>query len=249
MAGSTPPDPFAASAIGRTALEVLDGLVFDKADSQSSAAGAGVQAADIARTHLAEALIRTGEQDRQAFQDVYQLTSAKLFGICLRVCGERTAAEDVLHEVYMTIWKRAGAWEPGRSSPITWLAVIARNRANDWRRAQRIRRAAPLEDGLGVVDPADDPELIAGSRRENCRVLRCLDALDQRERDAIRSAFLEGLTYNELAEQHGVPVGTMKSWVRRGLAKLRANVERDRDSNTVLRDPECRPARSIVINQ
>ncbi|WP_426264626.1 sigma-70 family RNA polymerase sigma factor [Sphingomonas sp. PWP1-2] len=203
----------------------------------------------MARTHLAEALIRTGEQDRQAFQDVYQLTSAKLFGICLRVCGERTAAEDILHEVYMTIWKRAGAWEPGRSSPITWLAVIARNRAIDWRRAQRIRRAAPLEDGLGVVDPADDPELIAGSRRENCRVLRCLDALDQRERDAIRSAFLEGLTYNELAEQHGVPVGTMKSWVRRGLAKLRANVERDRDSNTVLRDPECRPARSIVINQ
>ena len=220
-------------------MEVLDGLVFDEADSQSSAAGASVQAADRARMHLAEALLRTGEQDRHAFQAVYLLTSAKLFGICLHVCGERAAAEDVLHDVYMTIWKRAGAWEPGRSSPITWLAVIARNRAIDWRRAQSIRRAAPLEDGFGVVDPAGDPELIAGSRREDHRILRCLDALDPRERDAIRSAFFEGLTYHELAERQGVPVGTMKARIRRGLAKLRVNVERDRNSNTLLSDAKC----------
>ena len=70
--------------------------------------------ADAARAHLIEALHRAGEDDRAAFQDIYRLTSAKLFGICLRICGERMGAEDVLHEVYLTIWKRAGAFEPGR---------------------------------------------------------------------------------------------------------------------------------------
>lgn len=85
--------------------------------------------AAAARTALVEALVATGEQDRSAFQRVYRLTSAKLFGVCLRICGDRQAAEDVLHEVYLTVWKRAGGYEPGRSSPITWLATIARNRA------------------------------------------------------------------------------------------------------------------------
>ena len=100
-----------------------------------------------ARERLTEALVRTGTEDRAAFSELYDLTSAKLFGICLRICGERQAAEDVLHEVYLTIWKRAGAYEPGRASPITWLATIARNRSIDWRRARKVRRTtSPIED-------------------------------------------------------------------------------------------------------
>ena len=82
------------------------------------------------------------------------LTSAKLFGVCLRICGDRQAAEDVLSEVYLTIWKRAGAFEPGRASPISWLATIARNRAIDWRRsAGRAPPSARVED---IADIADD---------------------------------------------------------------------------------------------
>lgn len=87
-------------------------------------------AADHARAHLAATLIAVGGEDRTAFRELYRLTSAKLFGITLRICGERQAAEDVLHDVYLTVWRRAGAWEPGRASPITWLATIARNRAD-----------------------------------------------------------------------------------------------------------------------
>src|SRR3982751_6314544 len=97
-----------------------------------------------ARARLVEALQQTGEGDRAAFQTVYRLTAAKLFGICLRICGERSAAEDVLHEVYLTIWKRAGAFEPGRASPISWLATIARNRSIDWVRARGIRPTRPI---------------------------------------------------------------------------------------------------------
>jgi RNA polymerase sigma-70 factor (ECF subfamily) len=109
-----------------------------------------------ARAYLAAMLIATGSEDRAAFREVYRLTSAKLFGICLRICGDRSAAEDVLHDVYLTIWRRAGAWEPGRASPITWLATVARNRAIDWRRAQGGRQTRPIAEAPDIADSAPD---------------------------------------------------------------------------------------------
>ncbi len=185
------------------------------------------EAASEARAHLAEMLILTATEDREAFQRLYSLTQAKLFGICLRICGERQAAEDVLHDVYITIWKRAGAWEPGRASPITWLATIARNRSIDYRRAQGIRRTSRIEDAPEVVDPDPDAETVMLDGERDHRLHLCLDGLEQRQRDAIRTAFFQGVTYAELAEQSAVPLGTMKSWVRRGLARLRECLDHD----------------------
>ena len=183
-------------------------------------------APDDARLRLSEALIRTGAEDRAAFREVYRLTAAKLFGICLRICGERQAAEDVLHEVYLTVWKRAGAFEPGRASPITWLATIARNRAIDWRRAQGKRIAAPIDEALPLPDtaPLASETMEVDERAHQLR--DCLEELEARQRDAIRTAFFDGVTYAELAERGGVPLGTMKSWVRRGLIRLKECLER-----------------------
>ncbi len=174
-----------------------------------------------ARSALVEALVATGEQDRSAFRSVYRLTSAKLFGICLRICQDRQAAEDVLHEVYLTVWKRAGAYEPGRSSPITWLATIARNRAIDWRRSAAGRASLPLDQAPDVAD--DAPSVVDGLlEKEGDRALHlCLDDLETNQREAIRSAFFGGFTYAELAQRQAIPLGTMKSWVRRGLLRLR----------------------------
>jgi RNA polymerase sigma factor (sigma-70 family) len=178
-------------------------------------------ALENARAALVEALVRTGEEDRDAFRRVYRMTSAKLFGICLRICEDRQGAEDVLHDVYLTIWNRAGAYQPGRASPISWLATIARNRAIDWRRRQGRMRAAPVEEADGVPDgrPAQDDLLMADEI--NARLHDCLEGIESRQRSAIRSAFFGGLTYSELAERQAVPLGTMKSWVRRGLLALR----------------------------
>ena len=92
-------------------------------DSPSIASGA---LASDARARLVEALVRTGDEDRSAFRDLYALTSAKLFGICYRICGERQAAEDVLHDVYLTIWKRAGAYEPHRAIVASQVIGLAR---------------------------------------------------------------------------------------------------------------------------
>ncbi|WP_380788124.1 sigma-70 family RNA polymerase sigma factor [Sphingomonas sp. R86521] len=177
--------------------------------------------ADTARAYLADMLLRTGTEDRAAFDELYRLTNAKLFGITLRICGERQAAEDVLHDVYITIWRRASGWEPGRASPITWLATIARNRAIDWRRAQGVRRTSPIDDVPDIADPGEGAERMMLANEDAQRLLDCLDGLDGQQRDAIRTAFFDGVTYAELAIARAVPLGTMKSWVRRGLARLK----------------------------
>lgn len=166
---------------------------------------------------------RSGEQD--AFRTVYVLTSAKLFGICLRICGDRAAAEDVLHDVYMIVWKRAGTYEPCLGSPISWLATIARNRAIDWRRSQTRQAAVPLDDSPDLPDPTVDAE--AGMLLDEAArgVFACLAALESHQGNAIRNAFFHGFTYAELAERNRVPIGTMKSWIRRGLRQMRHNLE------------------------
>ena len=163
----------------------------------------------------------TGAEDRAAFATLYQLTSAKLFGVCLRICGDRGAAEDVLSDVYLTIWRRAGAFEPGRASPISWLATIARNRAIDWRRSAGRRPAVSLDAAPDVADDALSAEERMVRSEADQRLHLCLDQLDETQRHAIRSAFFGGLTYAELAERDNVPLGTMKSWVRRGLQRLK----------------------------
>jgi RNA polymerase sigma factor (sigma-70 family) len=174
------------------------------------------------RAELVGVLLAVASEDRTAFQRLYRLTSAKLFGICLRICGERQAAEDVLQDVYVQVWRRAGGYEPGRASPITWLATIARHRAIDWRRRQR--SGVPLAESGSMAEPADpapraDAALIADE--EQVRVQDCLDTLEARPRDAVRTAFYEGVTYAELAARDGTPLGTMKSLIRRALLRLR----------------------------
>lgn len=183
---------------------------------------------DAARAHLAATLLATGSEDRAAFHELYRLTSAKLFGITLRICGDRQAAEDVLHDVYLVIWRRAGGWEPGRASPISWLATIARNKAIDWRRAHGSRGALPIDAAPDIADDAPDAEarLVAAGERHTLH--DCLGELEGRQREAIRTAFFDGVTYAGVAARCGVPAATAKSWIRRGLARLKECLDRDR---------------------
>lgn len=176
-----------------------------------------------ATAQITAALARVASGDRSALELVYRDTSAKLFGVCLRILSDRQEAEDVLQEVYLTVWNKAGVFEPAKASPITWLVAIARNRAIDRLRsgAQR-RRSAPIEAADDVSDPAPGAAALLESADEQSRLRGCLDQLEKPQAAAIRAAFLDGFTYDELAERMGVPLGTMKSWIRRSLLKLRA---------------------------
>ena len=163
--------------------------------------------------------------DRAALRLVYSMTSAKLFGICLRICGNRASAEDVLQTVYLKVWDRAGRFDADRASPITWLATIARNAAIDWQRSVGGRPLAsePLDGGLARAIADDSPRadaLLLGAESD-ARLHHCLGELEDRTHHCIRAAFFEGLTYAELAEREAVPLGTMKSWIRRGLLRLK----------------------------
>lgn len=180
--------------------------------------------ADEARAQLTAALTAVGRGDRAALRQVYDLTAAKLFGICLRICGERASAEDVLQTVYIKVWERAGQFDAARASPITWLATIARNGAIDWRRSvagRAVRDALPETAAFAVADEAPRADQLLVAAEEGEQLHRCLDELEARTRTCIRSAFFDGSTYAELAERENVPLGTMKSWIRRGLLRLK----------------------------
>lgn len=180
-----------------------------------------------AQAALEDALRGAAAGDRAALRQVFDGTSAKLMGICLRILKDRDEAEDVLQEVYVSIWSRAGTFEPARASPITWLATIARNRAIDRLRARRSRAEnPPLEEALDVADDRPDGFAIAAELQEGERVHHCLSTLDGRAQDMIRTAFFDGLSYSDLAARAGVPLGTMKSWIRRGLQRLKDCLER-----------------------
>lgn len=176
----------------------------------------------LSRERLASALHNAASGDRTALKQIYDLTSAKLFGICLRISGDREAAEDILQEVYVKVWRRAATFDDRRASPISWLAAIARNAAVDWLRSQPRHNIVDGEALETVADeaPLADAALLQDETR--LRLLACLDRLDARQSDAIRKTFLGGLTYHQLSERTGTPLGTVKSWIRRGMSGLKA---------------------------
>lgn len=181
---------------------------------------------DANRSLIAAALARIPGGDRAALQTVYRLTSAKLFGVCLRILGERSEAEDVLQEVYVTVWRKAADFDAGRASPMTWLIAIARNRAIDRLRASRqSRRMEPIDAAADVADAAPGAADALEMTQDHARLHGCLEGLATHERTALRGAFFDGNTYEELAERMKVPLGTMKSWIRRAMIKLKACLE------------------------
>jgi RNA polymerase sigma-70 factor (ECF subfamily) len=182
--------------------------------------------AEARRQQLSAAIRRAAGGDRAALRLIYDETAAKLFGICLRILHDRSEAEDVLQDVYLTVWRKAAAFDDSKASPITWLVAIARNRAIDRLRSSPSRHSEPIEAAESVSDPSPLAEEMVVNSQERARLAACLDELDARQANAIRSAFIGGATYEELARAANVPLGTMKSLIRRGLAKLRACLER-----------------------
>ncbi len=181
---------------------------------------------DANRDLIVAALARVPQGDRAALQTVYRLTSAKLFGVALRILGERSEAEDVLQEVFVTVWRKAADFDTARGSPLTWLIAITRNRAIDRLRATRSSRAmAPIDDAHDIADDAPMADAALEGAQDNARLHRCLDGLAADERGALRGAFFDGNTYEDLAQRVGVPLATMKSRIRRAMIKLKGCLE------------------------
>lgn len=177
------------------------------------------------REALNRLLARTAVHDERAFEELYRRTSARLFGVCLRMLADRAEAEDALQDVFVAIWRRAQSYDPALASAMTWLVTLTRNRAID---RLRQRRDSTHHEPTGldqVSDEGSDPPAAAEASEEYRLLQRCLDELDANHRRSVRDAFFSGATYKELAELHQVPLGTMKSWIRRALMQLRTCLE------------------------
>ncbi|MCZ8333339.1 MAG: sigma-70 family RNA polymerase sigma factor [Rhodobacteraceae bacterium] len=172
---------------------------------------------------VADLLSRVAAQDRAAFRTLYSQTSAKLMGVLIRILGTRPEAEEALQEVFTRVWLRAGRFDATKGRGMTWLVAIARNHAIDRLRARP--SDAARDDSEGVIDRIRDSAPTAETRMiamgEAGRIGDCFATLEPDRAAAVRGAYLDGLSYQDLADRHGVPLNTMRTWLRRGLLKLR----------------------------
>lgn len=159
--------------------------------------------------------------DLSALEAIYRATSAKLYGVVLRIVKDRTEAEDVLHDIYVSLWRRAQSYDEAHGRAAAWLTTVARNRAIDRLRSRKASRVAGPVDDIEVPDESPSSFEAVAASQDSARLNACLEQLDERSRSAIRTAFWEGVTYEQLAVRWDVPLGTMKSWIRRGMIRLR----------------------------
>jgi RNA polymerase sigma-70 factor, ECF subfamily len=167
---------------------------------------------------LPELMRRTAQGDKKAFANLYQATSAKLFGVALRITGRREIAEEVLQEAFVAIWGRAKDYDPVRGSVMTWLVTIVRHSAIDQLRHSQSRPEghSASEDVLTTFVATGRTDISADLRA----LQRCLEELDPQPRRAVLLAYLYGLTRDEIAARLKVPVGTVKSSLWRSLERL-----------------------------
>lgn len=171
---------------------------------------------------LVRLLARVATRDRNAFARLYNLTSAKLYGIILRISRRRDLADEVLQEVFVRIWERAVDFDPDRASPIAWMAAIARNRALDEvRKKQIVETGAPIEEAVDVADPAKPALELMELADDGRRLADCLGRLEGNRKEIVRLAYLDGWSREELSQRFGAPVATIKTWLHRSLKQLK----------------------------
>lgn len=171
-------------------------------------------------------ILRISLRDRRAFDRLYRATSAKLFGVCLRVLRNRPEAEETVQEVFVKIWLKADRFSVTGQSPMSWLIAIARNQAIDRLRRHRDMTGGLDDAALDLRDPAPGPEtrvIAAGERR---RLDGCLNELENDRAAAVKGAYLDGDSYADLAMRHDVPLNTMRTWLRRSLMRLKECLDR-----------------------
>lgn len=174
---------------------------------------------------LEDLIAKVSLGDRKAFSKLYDATSAKLFGVALRILKNRASAEDVLQETFMKVWRYADKYAANGMSPMTWMITIARNTAID-----RLRRRRDADDVDRLSDRLSDygptPEDTAVARSEATRIAGCLGELESEKSTAVKGAYLDGLSYADLSQMLDVPLNTIRTWLRRSLIALKECMSR-----------------------
>ena len=178
---------------------------------------------DALALRLADLLSQCALKNQHSFNELYKLTAAKLYGVALRILRRQDWAEEVLQECYVNIWNHAGDYTAAKSAPLTWMTSIVRNRCLDWLRRPRTE-ATGEEYEVAIEawqDDAPGPMELLVASSEAAALARCLQQLEAKQRQSIMLAFFNGLSHTELASHMKQPLGTVKTWVRRGLERLK----------------------------
>lgn len=189
--------------------------------------------------HLAALITDAAAGDRAAFCQLHALTHDYLYHTALRLLRLPSLAEDVLQDAYLNIWLHAASFRPGQASPMTWLIAIVRNRALSILRSNRSGIASLMsdEDPALLAEAAQDEEPDPGAQVYDAlarlRLQRAMACLDPAQRQSIALAFGQELTHAEVARHLGVPLGTAKSWLRRGLERLRVCMDEAADGEAI----------------
>ena len=177
-------------------------------------------------TQLIALIDRVALLDEKALRELYEQTSSKLYGVAVRVVTNREWAEDVLQEAFINIWKIAGDYKATLSPPMAWMALVVRSRGLDFlrrRASERANRMQELDDVISDTVAGDSPNpMDVAQASEQAKALHnCLSQLDNKQREVVSLAYMRDLSHGELAEQLKLPLGTVKTWIRRGLEQLR----------------------------
>ena len=179
----------------------------------------------VTREDLEKLISAIALGSQKDFAELYNATSAKLFGICIRILNNESEAEEALQETYVKIWRYADRYSVGAASPMSWLCAIARNTAID-RYRRLMPEAGDLKDAELVADDLPSPEARALISDDVKRLENCLKELKEEHAAAVRSVYLGGWTYAETAEKLDIPLNTAKTWIRRSLLRLRECLNR-----------------------
>jgi RNA polymerase sigma-70 factor (ECF subfamily) len=172
------------------------------------------------RAELETLIARMAQGDREALGRLYATTGAKLFGIACRVLDDRAEAEEALQDIYIRVWHSAGRYRANGLSPMTWLVTVARNLCIDRLRARR-GGSAPLDEAAELADLSPGPEAQGIAARDRARLIDCLATLPPDRAEAVMRAYMHGDSYADLAVRFGIPLNTVRTWLRRSLLKLR----------------------------
>jgi RNA polymerase sigma factor (sigma-70 family) len=182
-------------------------------------------------TQLIALLDRVALADELALKELYEMTSSKLYGVAVRVVSNKSWAEDVLQEAFINIWRIAGDYKASLSPPMAWMCLIVRSRGLDFLRRRTSDRADAVQELDDVLSDtlqgnSANPMDTALAGEQAWALHQCLSQLDNKQREVVSLAYLRDLSHGELAEQLKLPLGTVKTWIRRGLGQLRGCMSR-----------------------
>lgn len=176
--------------------------------------------------HLAALLMRCEQGNETAFEELYALCSSQLYAVLFRILKIEAIAEEALQDCFVKIWQKSGTYVPSSGSPMTWMYSIARHQALDHLRRRSSREGHERTDSHELIaEAADQSKSLAAMSEDASVLMHCLEQLPGPTQACLVSAYCEGYSHEELSASHATPIGTIKSWIRRGLISLRSCID------------------------